>query len=187
MGWSGSDSMIELSCPHCKADLKIADRDAGRRGKCQHCLGAITVPGGADIDTPPGTGFRASVIPTGDAFAETVVMSSSNELQVVSAAPVPSGRELVVLQVRFSQAKPICTLDSRRPAPYEDKDSILLSILVAENTVNQSVFINDFPDGTVVVDEGRELWVASRHEVTLKLQTKPQSAFTVLGYYRDKP
>jgi len=144
------------------------------------------VPGGADIDTPAGNGYRASAVPSGEGFAETVVMGSTSKLQVVSSEPVPPGRELVILQVRFSQAKPLCTLDSRRPSPYEDKDPILLSILVAENTVNQSVFLNDFPDGTVVVDEGRLLWVASRHEVTLKLQTQPQSVFTVLGYYRDK-
>lgn len=179
--------MIELACPHCKAALKIADQFAGRSGKCQHCRGTITVPSGADWEAIIDESIKASSVPSGDAFAETVVVSATSKSQVVSPVPVPAGRELVVLQVRFSQAKPISTIDSRQPSPYEAIDPIMLSILAPENAVNQTIFVNDFPDGTIVVDEGRELWVATRHEVTLKLQVKPQSAFTVLGYYRDKP
>lgn len=36
--------MFELTCPHCKAELRIPDKYAGQNGKCKHCQQQITVP-----------------------------------------------------------------------------------------------------------------------------------------------
>ena len=35
--------MIEMKCPHCGHELRIADEYAGKRGGCKHCKGVFTV------------------------------------------------------------------------------------------------------------------------------------------------
>jgi len=46
--------MIELTCPHCRADLKIPDQYAGQNGKCNHCRGKIVVPSLMSTDAKQG-------------------------------------------------------------------------------------------------------------------------------------
>lgn len=36
--------MIDVTCPHCNADLKIPDQYAGQKGKCNKCGNEIVVP-----------------------------------------------------------------------------------------------------------------------------------------------
>ena len=37
-------AMIEMKCPHCGHQLRIADKYAGRKGGCKHCRGSFQVP-----------------------------------------------------------------------------------------------------------------------------------------------
>jgi DNA-directed RNA polymerase subunit RPC12/RpoP len=41
--------MIDYVCPHCKRELHIKDKHAGKRGYCRRCGGFIVVP-----ELPPG-------------------------------------------------------------------------------------------------------------------------------------
>ena len=43
--------MIELLCPHCKHQLRIADEFAGKIGRCKHCRTKFAVPE-PDPDAP---------------------------------------------------------------------------------------------------------------------------------------
>ncbi len=42
--------MIELACPHCGKELKIADNFAGKAGACKSCGGKIHVPEEFDVN-----------------------------------------------------------------------------------------------------------------------------------------
>ena len=81
---------------------------------------------GAQIVFPDGTqqttAFRIAVPPPGSAFAEVVPFFSSDNLIPISPGVIPTGKELVVLQVRFSYIGPVdvfFSLESRLPFPDE--------------------------------------------------------------------
>jgi hypothetical protein len=83
---------------------------------------------------------------------------------------VPAGQELVILQINSRNAANIYT--SRLPSP----DELTNPIDIAEPS---GYSVLNFPDGTVVVDEGRQLWGSDCCNGYLY-------TCQVLGYYRTK-
>lgn len=158
-------------------------------------IGVLTAGVGAQIAFPEGTQqtsvLRVSVPAPGAAFAEVVPFGPSDTLVPLSVGGVPAGRELVVLQINMSGYFPgmMATLDSRLPSPNEAEDPILLTLfrlphLGASGYSTGHQF--NFPNGTVTVDEGRQLWFQFLSVDLAPLASGKQSALSVLGYYRDK-
>lgn len=158
-------------------------------------IGVLTAGVGAQIVFPEGTqqttAPRVSAPPPGAAFAEVVPFGPFDTLVPISVGGVPAGRELVVLQVNMSGYFPgmMATLESRLPSPNEANDPILLTLfhlphLGASGEVNRDQF--NFPDGTVTVDEGRQLWFQFLSFDLAPIAAGKQSGLSVLGYYRDR-
>ncbi len=155
----------------------------------------LTATVGAQILFPVGghqsMALRSPVPPPGAAFAEVVPYGPGDSLVPLSVGGVPRGKELVVLQINMSGYFPgmKATLESRLPSPREKEDPILLTLfrlphLGASGEVTQDKF--NFPDGTVTVDEGRQLWFQFLSVDLAPQPTGISSGLSVLGYYRDK-
>jgi hypothetical protein len=85
---------------------------------------------------------------------------------------------------------PLCTLESRLPSPNQATGPIILSVLSRELSADNAQFEIDFPDGAIVVDEGRQPWVVFRNPSNFTETNSPggtTSALTIIGYYRLKP
>ena len=137
------------------------------------CLTAGYVSG--QIQFPDGsvqtTAFDSPVVASADRFNFT----TNYDIGGLPAGPgmalspvVPAGQELVILQIdsAYSSAN---YYTSRLPSPDELTNPIDIAA-PGGNTLN-------FPDGTVVVDEGRQLWGVSYQSLY---------SCSVLGYYRSK-
>mgnify|MGYP007016025339 CR=1 FL=1 len=53
--------MIDYVCPHCKRELHIKEKHAGKRGYCKRCGGFIVVP--ALSDQPPALDTESAPAP----------------------------------------------------------------------------------------------------------------------------
>lgn len=141
---------------------------------------------GAQVIFPDGTEQSTAftgraAVPVGDSFSIVFITGSGGpSIQVVSAT-VPSGQELVILQTRFGLGATLhYTLESRLPTPNENTLPLLLAL------VNQDP-VADFPDGVVVIDEGRQLWVQQRDDFGDPVGAGfSKVAISFLGYYRNK-
>ena len=91
---------------------------------------------------------------------------------------VPAGQELVILQIN-SATNTGNYYSSRLPSPNELTNPIDIAKPHIDTYYSFDKQLTlDFPDGTVTIDEGRQLWGAYGQS-----GLKPCS---VLGYYRDK-
>jgi len=146
----------------------------------------IVFPDGSSQETA-FQGFTQ--VPPGAAYTRTrhfVTGSSSGTIPSNSGDVVPAGKELVVLKV-IGWNTVLSTLDSRLPSPNQNISPVTLAMFVRSDASNNTLFEMDFPDGAVVVDEGRQPYLAFRDGSTFNLTTTggPQT-FTVIGYIRDK-
>jgi hypothetical protein len=55
----GPTTLIAFACPACARPLKVKAALAGRKGKCPHCRGAVTVPTAAGRQRPHDTSEAA--------------------------------------------------------------------------------------------------------------------------------
>ena len=127
-----------------------------------------------------------STVPPGDAFRHYTYSTVVGIARLQLSDTVPAGRELVVLQVLTHSANySYNVLSSRLPIPNDDTDPIpLVNCGAPAGTVEGSMKTYNYPDGTVVVDEGRQLWW---EYYWLPDPISPTlTNFSVLGYYRDK-
>lgn len=148
---------------------------------------------GNSCDSSASAQVESASIPPGAAFAEVVPFDSTDVLIPISFGAVPVGMELVILQVRFpflSSLTASFSLESRLPTPNEGTGPINLMF---SNTPRNSAtgFAEptptiDFPDGTVTVEEGRQLWLQFRNADFPPAQAGAASAISVLGYFRDR-
>lgn len=129
----------------------------------------------------------------GTAYAQSPITGEGVDLTPIGSEAVPWGREFVILQVNVnvyanSSALSLMQLESRYPAPNHERSPIILERLTLANPGHTDrIFTLQFPDGSVVVDSGRMLWVstpridAERGDEELSLPP-----VSVLGYYREK-
>ena len=143
--------------------------------------------------TQQSTAFGPTSFSTGTAFAEVVPFAPDDILIAISPEAVPQGKELVVLQVFFPNVSaiipPSFTLESRLASPNEAAEPINLvycptpMVLHAGRIFPETI---EFPNGTVIVDEGRQLWLQFRESDFVPKPARKTSALSVLGYFRDK-
>jgi hypothetical protein len=122
-----------------------------------------------------------SAVQSGDAFSrvfQTVVGTAGTGAPL--SPTVPAGKELVILQTNGFGFRNY--LHSRLPSPNEATDPIFLAIVGRSSDGDGKTSpTNNYPDGTVIVDEGRQLWG----------QYEGNNGYVydcaIYGYYRDKP
>lgn len=141
--------------------------------------------------TQQTTAFRSVRVPAGAAFAEVVVVGTSIAL-VSIGDPIPPGKELVILQVRLPLATGIpshFSLESRLPSPNQGTGPINLAYASSPNSSGIVTALPPeaviFPDGTVTVGEGRQLWLQFRGRTFDPVFTQMSFAVSVLGYFRN--
>jgi len=128
-------------------------------------------------------------VPTGANFIRTITIQGGTPASTISATAVPADRELVILKL-VGWNIPLATLESRLPAPNENNGPITLAVLSRELAGDNTQFMMDFPDGAVIVDEGRQPWINFRSNTNFTAITSPGgqvSAMTLIGYLRLKP
>lgn len=128
-------------------------------------------------------------IPTGANYIRTITILSGTPLSPISATAVPADRELVILKA-VGWNIPLSTLESRLPSPNQNNLPITLAVLSRELASDNTQFQMDFPDGAVIVDEGRQPWINFRSNVDFSSTSSPGgqvSALTIIGYLRLKP
>ena len=123
------------------------------------------------MTVPPGKAFHVFIPSTG------ILSTGKHQL----SPPVPTGQELVILQTASISSGFYL---SSRIGGIDPKYLILTREISANYYPDGAV--NNYPDGTLIVDEGQELWI----EVTDYDYTGSETArffgSRVLGYYRDK-
>lgn len=127
-------------------------------------------------------------VPTGTAFIRTRTITSNSAALAITVDTIPADRELVILKM-VGWNIPLCTLESRLPSPNQNTGPIVLSVLARELASDNTQFTMEFPDGAVVVDEGRQPWLNFRSNVDFSSTNSPSgvSALTLIGYIRLKP
>jgi hypothetical protein len=115
-----------------------------------------------------------TTVATGKAFhvfTPSVGILSKGQSQL--SDPVPAGQELVILQAKGQS-------DSFISTRIGGGDPLYLDFL-------NSFDIQNYPDGTLIVDEGQELWIeVSDNPNVLLTETLRFRYIQILGYYRDK-
>jgi hypothetical protein len=141
----------------------------------------IIFPDGTTQETAfPGD----SAVPTGAAYTRTAHFPAGSPSGPLSNEAVPNGQELVVLKV-IGWNTVLSTLDSRLPFPNQNTNPIVLAMLIREDASNNALFEMDFPDGAVVVGQGRQPYLAFRDASTFNLTTTGGTqVITVIGYLR---
>ena len=120
---------------------------------------------------PPGKAFHVYIPSTG------ILSTGKHQL----SPPVPTGQELVILQTasnnqgfylssRIGGIDPKYLIYCREINPTYDPDGIL----------------NNYPDGTLIVDEGQELWIEVSDYDHTDSEYEKFGRARVLGYYRNK-
>jgi hypothetical protein len=143
----------------------------------------IVFPDGSTQETAfPGF----TQVPTGAAYTRTQFFPAGSSSGPLATDVVPAGQELVVLKV-IGWNTILSTLESRLPSPNQNNFPITLAMLVRSDASNNTLFEMDFPDGAVVVDEGRQPFLAFRSGTNFSLTTTAGAqTFTVIGYLRLK-
>lgn len=138
------------------------------------CLTAGYVSG--QISFPDGsvqtTAFDSPVVASADRFNFTTNVNITGlpvGLGMALSPVVPAGQELVILQINGSSSN---KYTSRLPSPDELTNPIDIAYPYTVVSIN-------FPDGAVVIDEGRQLWGTDDYNGYLY-------PCQVLGYYRTK-
>ena len=125
-------------------------------------------------------GGGTTAVPPGDAFNFTTngtISDLPDDTGMDLSGTVPAGQELVILQVYTPHYR--LYLYSRWPSPDEAINPIDIAYVNGATTNYDRVRVLNFPDGTVVIDEGRQLWGDGSYYDRLL-------PCSVLGYYRDK-
>ena len=121
-------------------------------------------------------------MPPGDAFNITVFEQLGSLPTGVGAQmsqTVPAGKELVILQIMAGQSGNVYS--SRLPSPNHLVDPINVADLYNPKGYSAGFpGVINYPDGTVVIDEGRQLWGVAHPNLNYL------DACSVVGYYRDK-
>lgn len=128
-------------------------------------------------------------VPTGAQFVRTRVITGGSAPLTLSVDPIPADRELVILKL-VGWNTPLATLESRLPAPNQGNLPITLAVLNRELADDNTQFVMEFPDGAIVVDEGRQPWLVFRNASNFSETNSPGatvSAMTLIGYLRLKP
>ncbi len=128
-------------------------------------------------------------IPTANDFVRTRLVLSNSVAGPISTDVVPADQELVILKL-VGWNTPLCTLESRLPAPNQNTGPFSLVVLTRENAGDNTQFVMEFPDGAVTVDEGRQPWLNFRSNVDFSAINSPAgqiSTLTMIGYLRLKP
>lgn len=128
-------------------------------------------------------------VPTGANVVRTRVITGGTAPLALSLDTVPADRELVILKM-VGWNTPLATLESRLPAPNQNNLPITLAVMNRELADDNSQFTMEFPDGAVVVDEGRQPWLVFRNPSNFNETNSPGatvSAMTMIGYLRLKP
>ena len=126
----------------------------------------------------------AEAVPTGAAYTRTVFFAPGSGSGPISGDIVPNGQELVVLKL-IGWNTVLSTLDSRLPAPNQNNSPITLAMLIREDASNNSLFEMDFPDGAVVVNQGRQPYLAFRSAANFGVITTANAqVITIIGYLR---
>ncbi len=96
---------------------------------------------------------------------------------------MPNGQQLVILKI-VGWNTTLCTLESRLPSPNQNTGPIILSTILRGEASTNSLFDMDFPDGAVVVGQGRQPYLAFR-TTTFTISTAPNAqVITIIGYLR---
>ena len=77
--WTNDRMTIEFQCPHCSAQIRVADSAAGRKGSCPQCKAKLLVP---NLPRP------AALDPTDSSRGSTPMPANAEPLPA-EAAPVP--------------------------------------------------------------------------------------------------
>lgn len=119
--------------------------------------GEVTIPIGRHFD----------LVTDANAFPTGPVNMSSN---------VPAGQQLVILKVIVG----IGSGTGSHYLLYSQLNAMSPKFLARVTALDGSGQTYEFPNGSVIIDEGRSLWVSCFDKV------KVTDNFTTLGYYRDK-
>ena len=84
--------MIQLTCPHCQAVLKVSDDKAGRMGKCPKCQARITVPAAeaSSWDEPASAPQPEPALDVGEQVRMAVGAPDWNRLQGPKRLYIPN-------------------------------------------------------------------------------------------------
>jgi len=127
-----------------------------------------------------------TVVAPGAAFVRTLTIANAAASAPITADLVPAGKELVILKLVGFNA-PLATLESRLPSPNQNTGPIILSIVAPDPTPGQP-YQMEFPDGAVIVAEGRQPWLVYHNSSTFATINNPTGlgAITLIGYLRLK-
>jgi hypothetical protein len=125
-----------------------------------------------------------TAVPVGAAYTRTFFFPGGTASAHLSTDNVPSGQELVILKV-IGWNTTLSTLDSRLPSPNQNNSPITLAMLVRPTAVDNAFFEMDFPDGAVIVGQGRRPYLAFRDGATFNVTNAPNAqSISVIGYLR---
>jgi len=139
--------------------------------------------------TTQTTAYTRQVIPVGAAYSQTVYYTLSGGIRQIGTTPVPTGKELVILQCNVGNGGwDELALESRLPSPNQNTGPITLTVL-GSSSVSSGLnnFVSNFPDGAVVVASGRIPYLVHFDSVTGNPSNSALPAVTLLGYYRNAP
>ena len=142
----------------------------------------------AQIIFPDGTAQETAflgdtAVPVGAAYSRTTFYNTGAASAAITLDVVPNGQELVVLKV-IGWNTTLSSLDSRLPSPNQNTNPITLAMLIRPDAANNALFELDFPDGAIVVGQGRQPYLAFRTG-TFTVTTAPgPQVITVIGYLR---
>lgn len=142
------------------------------------CLTASYVSGQIRFadDTVQTTAFHPATVPSGQAYSfyKSLVFDES------ISATVPVDQELVILQVTLGYNGNFDPLILESVLPNLTNPVALAGISPPYRDGEGNRSVHHFPDGTVVVDEGRQLYVNATNAFFAADDA------TVLGYFRNK-
>ena len=129
------------------------------------------------------TAFDGSVsVPSGKAFSFSKRFDSQVDQSQSVSPVVPSGQELVILKI-ISPSTGNSGNMFKLESYVSDQDTILLTFYEISEYTNPNPLTYDYPDGTIVVDEGRTLFIRN---LWYPDSNYLEGTITILGYYRDK-